>query len=126
MIRTTKAFLPILKIQSSTGKHTNARFVNVASVAGLFAGSLGGSIYSGSKHAVEAFSSCLRMELKAFKIGVTTVNPSSHSTGMVSDTEVILKKVWNELNPKIREEYGEGMSIFIDLVWVFSLLYDGS
>jgi len=77
----------------------------MASVAGLFVGSLGSSIYS--KHALEAVSSCLRMELQSFNIGVSTVNPSSHSTGMVLDTEAILKKVWSELCSNKKAEYGE-------------------
>lgn len=106
-VRTTKAFLQIFKDQSSSDIYDRARIVNVASVAGLFAGSLGSSTYSGSKHAVEAFSSCLRLELKAFGIDVSTVNPSSHSTTMVSDTEVMLKRVWNNLDPATKNEYGE-------------------
>ena len=80
----------------------------MASVAGLFAGSLGSSVYSSSKHAVEAFSSCLRMELKLFNITVTTLNPSSHDTGMVSNTAVIFRQVWSELDRKVRDQYGEG------------------
>ena len=65
-------------------------------------------MYSGSKHAVEAFTACLRLELKPFNIAVTTVNPSSHSTAMVSDTEIFLRKSWNALSPEMRQEYGEG------------------
>lgn len=105
-IRTTKSFLSILKKQSYEKKYESCRIVNVSSIAGLFSGSLGSSIYGGTKHAIEAFSCSLRMELKAFNIQVCTINPSSHNTAMVSDSGTLVKAAWDRQTPEIQKQYG--------------------
>lgn len=106
-IRTTKAFLSILKMQCYTQSYAKARVINVASISGLFAGNIGSSVYSGSKHAMEAFSACLRMELTNLGISVVTINPSSHSTAMGQESATHLQKTWDNLNTEMREAYGE-------------------
>jgi NAD(P)-dependent dehydrogenase (short-subunit alcohol dehydrogenase family) len=56
------------------------RIINVSSVAGFLASPLG-SPYSMTKHAVEAFTKCLRAELAPHGIDVTKVNPGPYGTG---------------------------------------------
>ena len=108
-VRTVKSFLPIVKEQAYSNVHPdNCRIINVISAAGLVA-SLGAGAYSGSKHAVEAFTSCLRMELKLFNVPVVSVNPGWHNTPLANSTAQLVTNVWSRLDPEMKEEYGEGM-----------------
>src|SRR4029450_12844721 len=68
VMRCTKAFLPMMLERGS------GHIVNVASLAGRFAGP-GSSMYSASKHAVVAFGESLYYELEPKGILVTSVNP---------------------------------------------------
>jgi NAD(P)-dependent dehydrogenase (short-subunit alcohol dehydrogenase family) len=69
-----RAFLPVLQQQDA------AHVVNVSSVFGLFAGSLGA--YGASKHAVVALSESLHFQLREVgsHIGVTVLCPSAVRT----------------------------------------------
>ncbi|GMI24393.1 hypothetical protein TeGR_g2324 [Tetraparma gracilis] len=111
MIRLTQAALPILKAQStrkSASRYRRAVIVNVTSMAGLVA-SPNMSAYTCSKHAAEAFSTCLKLELKDFNISVTTVNPSFHGTPLVANIGDSVSRLYNDLarsNPGLFDEYG--------------------
>lgn len=111
MIRTTKAFLPILKKQSCADEkyeqYKNARIITMGSFAGHIA--LPGSpAYVVSKHAVESFSSILRLELKAFDIPVVTINPSVHGTTMLDTSIPHFEQKWQNLSEEVKRQYGEG------------------
>ena len=69
----TRAFLPQMRARRS------GRIVNVSSLLGEITVP-GSGIYGGTKHAVEALSDALRMELKQFGISVVVVQPSFVST----------------------------------------------
>jgi len=108
MIRCVKAFLPTLKAQAFAGpeSYKDARIITMGSFAGHIA--LPGSpSYVVSKHAVQDFSSCLRMELKSFDLPVVTVNPSVHGTTMLDYSKKHFEAKWNNLSPQVRREYGE-------------------
>lgn len=77
-------------------------------MAGLVTGQMGLSAYAASKHAANAFSSCLRMEVKAFGVQVTTVNPSFHATPLVHSMGEEAAKGWAKLDETTKEEYGHG------------------
>ena len=64
----TREFLPLLR-------WNKGRVINIGSVAGLTAVA-GGSTYHGTKHAVEAFSDCLRRELYPHGVSVALVEPA--------------------------------------------------
>ena len=114
IVRTTKAFLPLFKEQACNKIHTDARIINITSVAGLVT-SAGKSSYHASKFAAEAFSSSLRLELKStFGIDVVTVNPSFHKTPLLGSPGKRIDKIWEGLSLKMRAEYGDGK---------FSILY---
>nr|KAJ3415087.1 hypothetical protein HK105_001597 [Polyrhizophydium stewartii] len=68
LINVTQAVLPVMK------KRNSGHIVNVSSVAGTQAYP-GGSIYCASKHAVDAFTRALRMELVSTAINVTSIDP---------------------------------------------------
>jgi len=108
MIRVTKAFLPILKEQA-VANETNgyyARIVNITSMAGL---SCGPSMcaYSGSKHAAEAFSNTLRLEMSSWNIKVVTCNPSFHKTPIVGGIAPTLDKVFKNMDREVYDQYGK-------------------
>jgi NADP-dependent 3-hydroxy acid dehydrogenase YdfG len=65
--------LPIMKDQNS------GQIIVTSSSLGLETSS-GASIYSGTKHAVQAMVWCLREELKGTRIKAATINPGSVST----------------------------------------------
>jgi NAD(P)-dependent dehydrogenase (short-subunit alcohol dehydrogenase family) len=107
LVRCCKSFLPIFKKQAIEKTHTDARIINVCSMAGLCAGP-GIAPYFASKHAAVAFTAGLRMELKAFGIQVSAVNPSFHETPLVNTMWDRLTSVWESLPEEKRKEYGEG------------------
>src|SRR5213082_1111064 len=65
----TRAFLPQMRARRS------GRIVNISSLLGEISVP-GSGIYGGTKHAVEALSDALRMELRQFGISVVVVQPS--------------------------------------------------
>jgi NAD(P)-dependent dehydrogenase (short-subunit alcohol dehydrogenase family) len=69
------AFLPLLREQDE------AHIVNVSSMVGLM-GLPHNAAYALTKGAVRSFSEALRAELVASKIGLTTVFPGAHRTGI--------------------------------------------
>ena len=109
-LRCVKAFLPIMKRQSADGSYTNARIVNMVSSAGFFAGGIVSAAYESSKHAIDAYTTNLRLELQPFGIKVTALNPGMHRTPLAEGKAIAkgMKKVWDGMTPEHREEYGEG------------------
>jgi len=111
MVRCVKEFLPILQKQAILGTYTDARIINMVSMAGLiYHGGDGASPYVASKHAADAFTANLRLEMNAYGVHVTTINPSFHQTPMADPDAVRLglEKTWSNLEPNLQEEYGEG------------------
>lgn len=104
MVRTTKAFLPILKRQ--VGSSHDSRIINMVSMAGLIVGPQN-SPYNCSKFAAEAFSNCLRLEMKQIGIQVVTINPSFHETPLTRSMSREASGVWEALPAATKEEYGE-------------------
>lgn len=69
----TRAFLPQMR------RNRRGRIVNVSSMLGRFTVP-GSGAYGGTKHAVEALSDALRMELRQFGISVVVVEPGFTAT----------------------------------------------
>lgn len=109
IIRMTKAFLPVLKKQSISGGHQYPQIINIISVAGMTSGSgLGASPYEASKHAAEAFTNTLRMELQMFGIRVVALNPGFFDTPLTNNMEQRFQnEVLKRMTPSCKEEYGE-------------------
>lgn len=72
LLSVTRACIPMLR--ESAG-----RIVNISSISGLVA-LPGVAVYAGSKHAVEAITDALRVELSPFGIEVIAVEPGSIQT----------------------------------------------
>lgn len=69
----SKAIIPFLKL------HTSAQIVNISSIAGkeIYAG---GNVYCATKHAVDALSKAMRIDLVSFGIKVTNIAPGAAET----------------------------------------------
>mmetsp|Transcript_16368 Transcript_16368/g.27914 ORF Transcript_16368/g.27914 Transcript_16368/m.27914 type:complete len:410 (+) Transcript_16368:139-1368(+) len=120
LVRFTKGCLPLLKATAKKRWHGKAsagdtappppsiapRVVNITSMAGLCPVPFL-SPYNASKHAAEAFTACLRMELKSWDIKVTTCNPSFHTTPLVVNGHTTLDKCWRAVPQTVKDEYGE-------------------
>ena len=77
----TKKVLPLMMIQRDVGAGVEGRVVNVSSLAGLISLPLIGA-YSAAKHALEAISDALRMELWDTNIKIITINPGVIETNI--------------------------------------------
>jgi short-subunit dehydrogenase len=86
----TKKVLPLMLHR----RETAGRIVNVSSLVGLISLPLIGA-YSASKHALEAISDALRMELWNANIKVITINPGVIETGIY---ETLRQKINNIRN----------------------------
>jgi len=109
MLRCIQAFLPILKRQSADGTWTQSRIVNMVSTAGFIAGGMVSAAYESSKHAIDAYTTNLRLELEPFKIHVTAINPGMHRTPLADGRAIAngMKDVWDRMTQEKRDEYGE-------------------
>ena len=72
LLAVTRSCLPMLRA-------AEGRIVNVSSISGLIA-MPGVSVYAGSKHAVEAITDALRIELHPFGVKVVAVEPGGIKT----------------------------------------------
>ncbi|XP_030624779.1 D-beta-hydroxybutyrate dehydrogenase, mitochondrial [Chanos chanos] len=102
-IRVTKAFLPLIR-------RARGRVVNVASMYGRMGNALR-SPYCVSKFGVEAFSDCLRYEMKAWGVKVSVIEPGNFivATGILTRDIVgaTAEKLWKEAPPDVQKDYGK-------------------
>lgn len=77
VIRVTQAVLPIMR------KQQRGKIINVSSISGKV-GFPGISPYVASKHALEGWSECLRLEVIPFGIEVVLIEPGSYKTNIWS------------------------------------------
>jgi len=73
LLYVSKAVIPFLK------KHKHAHIVNIASIAGKEV-YLGGNVYCATKHAVDALSRAMRIDLLPFGIKVSNIAPGAADT----------------------------------------------
>lgn len=74
MVRVTQAVLPTMRAQRA------GRIINISSIGGKVTFPMGGW-YTASKHAVEALSDTLRMEVARFGVDVVVIEPGTFKTG---------------------------------------------
>jgi len=98
-------------LKAQAREYKLARIINVVSMAGLVTGGIA-SPYHGSKFAAEAFSSCLRSEMRNFNVQVVTVNPSFHKTPLVTGMRQKVLDMWEQVPASLKNEYGEGKCSF--------------
>lgn len=102
-IRVTKALLPLIR-------RAKGRVVNLASMYGRMGNALR-SPYCVSKYGVEAFSDCLRYEMKAWGVKVSVIEPGNFivATGILTRDIVAgtADKLWTEAPSIVQEDYGK-------------------
>ncbi|TTH84665.1 D-beta-hydroxybutyrate dehydrogenase, mitochondrial [Bagarius yarrelli] len=102
-IRVTKAVLPLIR-------RAKGRVVNISSMYGRM-GNVLRSSYCISKYGVEAFSDCLRYEMKAWGVKVSVVEPGNYivATGILTRDIVTstAERLWNEAPRDVQEDYGK-------------------
>ncbi|HJT50153.1 MAG TPA: SDR family NAD(P)-dependent oxidoreductase [Nitrososphaeraceae archaeon] len=98
----TKVLLPIMLKGNRTDTALGGRIINVSSIAGLISLPLIGA-YSATKHALEAISSSLRMELWNTNIKIIIVNPGVIETDIYDVLKSKLQAVITEKNDNNKE-----------------------
>ena len=100
----TKAIIPFMKANHK------GHIVNIASIAGKEVYP-GGNVYCASKHAVDALSRAMRMDLVDYGIKVTNIAPGAAETEFslvrFKGDEVTAKNVYNGYEPLIAEDIAE-------------------
>jgi NAD(P)-dependent dehydrogenase (short-subunit alcohol dehydrogenase family) len=102
-VAVTQALLPNLRA-------ARGRIVNVGSIAGRSALPFLGA-YAASKHALEAFTDSLRVELRPFGITVTVIEPGTIATPIWRKGGERFQELAAEL-PELTRLYGERMAAF--------------
>lgn len=92
VVRISYAVLPYLKQQGS------GFIVNISSISGLKTAPMTG-VYDGTKHALEAFTDSLRMELAGSGVGVATVEPGAVATNLYKSWRERGQQGFDELVP---------------------------
>ncbi|XP_017262168.1 D-beta-hydroxybutyrate dehydrogenase, mitochondrial [Kryptolebias marmoratus] len=102
-VRVTKAVLPLIR-------KAKGRVVNLASMYGRM-GNLMRSPYCVSKYGVEAFSDCLRYEMKTWGVKVSVIEPGNFivATGILTRDIVATtaNKLWAEAPAEVKDDYGK-------------------
>ncbi|XP_061661882.1 D-beta-hydroxybutyrate dehydrogenase, mitochondrial [Syngnathoides biaculeatus] len=100
-IRITKRLLPLIR-------RAQGRVVNVSDLYGRM-GNIAQSPVCVSKYGVEAFSDCLRYEMKSWGVKVSVVEPGNFAAGTLSRDVLAgtANKLWAEAPPDVREDYGK-------------------
>jgi NAD(P)-dependent dehydrogenase (short-subunit alcohol dehydrogenase family) len=105
-VAVTQALLPNLR--SARG-----RIVNVGSIAGRSSLPFLGA-YAASKHALEAITDALRVELRPFGIAVTIVEPGTIATPIWRKGGELTEQLAAGMPEQLGRLYGERMSAFRD------------
>jgi NAD(P)-dependent dehydrogenase (short-subunit alcohol dehydrogenase family) len=103
-VAVTQALLPNLR-------SAHGRLVNIGSIAGKSALPFLGA-YAASKHALEAISDSLRLELEQFGVQVTIVEPGTIATPIWAKGAENLQRIIGEASDEITPLYGERMQAF--------------
>mmetsp|Transcript_5979 Transcript_5979/g.6868 ORF Transcript_5979/g.6868 Transcript_5979/m.6868 type:complete len:339 (-) Transcript_5979:148-1164(-) len=105
-VMTTKSLLPLLR-------KSKGRIVNVASIAGRI-GLPTQPAYCMSKYGVEGYSEVLRRDMLSWGVTVHIVEPGVFSkTGLYDQFETGLDRLWQNLSPEVKADYGEDFYKFL-------------
>ena len=71
---------------------SKGRIVNISSISGILT-SPGMSVYSTSKHALEAYSDGLNMELKEVGVSISLIEPGNYNSNMGNNTVPVIEEL---------------------------------
>ena len=101
LIATTQAFLPLIRAGAG-------RIVNIGSISGRFAGPYVGP-YAASKHALEALSDSLRVELRPWGIHVALIEPGRIATPIWEKSLAHSEALAAHADPAMLARYGPAL-----------------
>ncbi|XP_072178602.1 D-beta-hydroxybutyrate dehydrogenase, mitochondrial-like [Diadema setosum] len=111
-VRVTNAFTPLVRL-------AKGRIVNISSVLAR-QGTAGFAHYSISKHGVEAFTQCLRYELRRFGVRVSIVEPGNFmaATNIYTSDNIdrVRDELWEHMKDEQKEVYGKYFTDMVDIV----------
>jgi NAD(P)-dependent dehydrogenase (short-subunit alcohol dehydrogenase family) len=99
----SQAFLPFLR-------QGQGRIINIGSTGGRVALPFLGP-YNASKFALEAFSDCLRNELRPWNITVSIVEPNFIATAIWKKSQDRADKLIQSFTPEAKQLYGEQIAV---------------
>ena len=105
-VAVTQAFLPLLR-------RCRGRIVNVGSIGGRIAQPMLGP-YNASKFALEALSDSLRMELGAWGIHVSLVEPGAIATAIWEKTDAYAERMIPALGARANDLYGAAIGAVLE------------
>jgi NAD(P)-dependent dehydrogenase (short-subunit alcohol dehydrogenase family) len=105
VVAVTQAFLPLLR-------RARGRIVNIGSVGGMISLPFGASLCA-SKHAIEAISDSLRLELWTSGIRVALIQPASINSGAAEKLAAELDGTIAALPPEGRRHYADKLRAFM-------------
>jgi NAD(P)-dependent dehydrogenase (short-subunit alcohol dehydrogenase family) len=97
-VAVTQALIPCLR-------RGGGRIVNMSSIAGFSASPVSGP-YAASKHALEALSDALRLELRPWKIHVALIEPGKIQTPIWQKSLADVQAMLADYPPQAQELYG--------------------
>lgn len=100
LARLTQLVLPIMRANTSTKLSDRAKIINISSMGGKIYTPLG-SWYHATKHALEGWSDCLRIEVKQFGIDVVIIEPGIIHTEF---GDVMLESLMNKSGKSAYQE----------------------
>ena len=104
VIAVTNTVLPYMRANGQ------GRIINMSSISGRM-GFPGLSAYVSSKHALEGYSECLRLELRPFGIDVVLIEPGSYQTNIwssIDETKIRNDSPYHPYMTKILKEIENG------------------
>lgn len=111
-VAVTQAFLSQVRTR-------RGRIVNVGSIGGRIAQPIMGP-YNASKYALEALSDSLRMELGAWGIHVSLVEPGAIATAIWEKTDAYAEQMIPALGARAGELYGDAIGAVLDTARMLS------
>lgn len=98
----------------------NASVVFVSSISGVFISSVGTSLYSGSKGAINGFMKGMAIELASKSIRVNSVNPGMIDTNIYSDGTITKEQLQEDAKKYPLGRYGKPEEVAHSVIYLLS------
>lgn len=109
-IAVTQAFLPLIRQAADQNHPHHPRIINMSSIAGRSTLPFVGA-YSSSKHALEALSDSLRLELKPWGIHVALIEPGAIATPIWQKAEADATRLFEDSSEEAHRRYRPAMEM---------------
>jgi len=108
VVAVTQAFMPLLR-------KAKGRIVNISSIAGHSASPFMGP-YAASKHALEAISDAMRVEIAPWGMHVALIKPGAVATPIWDKTLATTDRLMEILPPEATAYYGTALTFVLEFV----------